>query len=56
MYLSSTSSDEVNCFEMLNQDNLLSHDMDTLNDGLAKFLMKGYTTQGTTAANIGELR
>ena len=55
MYLSSTT-DEVNCFEMLGQDNLLSHYMDTLNDGLSKFLTKAYTTQGITAANIGELR
>ena len=55
MYLSSTT-DEVHCFEMLGQDNLLSHDMDTLNDGLSKFLTKAYTTQGITAANIGELR
>ena len=55
MYLSSTT-DEANCFEMLGQDNLLSHDMDTLNDGLSKFLTKAYTTQGITAANIGELR
>ena len=55
MYLSSTTN-EVNCFEMLGQDNLLSHDMDTLNDGLSKFLTKAYTTQGITAANIGELR
>ena len=39
-------TDEVNCFEMLGQDNLLSHDMDTLNDGLSKFLTKAYTTQG----------
>ena len=38
MYLSSTT-DEVNCFEMLGLDNLLSHDIDTdtLNDGLSKF-------------------
>ena len=57
MYLSSTT-DEVNCFEMLGLDNLLSHDMDTdtLNDGSSKFLTKAYTTQGITAANIGELR
>ena len=55
MYLSSTT-DEVNCFEMLGQDNLISHNMDTLNDGLSKFLTKAYTTQGITAANIGELR
>ena len=55
MYLSSTT-DQVNCFEMLGQDNLLSHDMDTLNDGLSKFLTKAYTTQGITAANIEELR
>ena len=48
MYLSSTT-DEVNCFEMLGQDNLLSHYMDTLNDGLSKFLTKAYTTQGITA-------
>ena len=41
MYLSSTT-DEANCFEMLGQDNLLSHDMDTLNDGLSKFLTKAY--------------
>ena len=54
MYLSSTT-DEVNCFEMLGQDNLLSHYMDTLNDGLSKFLTKAYTTQGITAANIREL-
>ena len=50
------NSDQVNCFEMLGQDNLLSHDMDVLNDGLLKFLTKAYTTQGITTANIGELR
>ena len=50
------TGDEVNCFEMLGQDNLISHNMDTLNDGLSKFLTKAYTTQGITAANIGELR
>ena len=54
-YLSSTT-DEVNCFEMLGQDNLISHNMDTLNDGLSKFLMKAYAPQGIAAANIGELR
>ena len=55
MYLSSTT-DEINCFEMLGQDNPISHNMDTLNDGLSKFLMKAYATQGIAAANIGELR
>ena len=52
----SFTGDEVNCFEMLGQDNLISHNMDTLNDGLSNFLMKAYATQSIAAANIGELR